>query len=187
MSNDGNIFLVRHGEAAATWGEDADPRLSEAGQRQAEATAESLYSRLVGLEATLQSSPLRRAQETAEPLASLLAQSVRLDERFREIPAPVPLEQRQDWLSGFMRQTWSDQDGDIVTWRDAMMAGVGALPVNSVVFTHFLVINAVVGQLRAQDNTLVFWPANASITVLDRRNGRLSVAALGEEMRSRVN
>jgi len=34
-----DIFLVRHGEAAASWGESPDPGLSELGRRQAEVAA----------------------------------------------------------------------------------------------------------------------------------------------------
>ena len=86
-----------------------------------------------------------------------------------------------------MRQRWNEQEQAIVGWRDGMMRALAELGADSVVFTHFLVINTVVGQLRGRDETLQFWPANGSITTLERRAGRLLVVSLGEEMRSRVN
>ena len=72
-------------------------------------------------------------------------------------------------------------------WRAALSVALRELPAGSAVFTHFLVINAVVGELRGVDETLVFWPANASITTLERRAGQLELTQLGAEMATRVN
>ena len=91
------LFLVRHGEAAASWGEAPDPGLSELGQQQAEAAAK-LLGQHIGNDTLLISSPLQRALETAEPLAGLLQQPVCEEAVFREIPSPVPLAQRQGVL-----------------------------------------------------------------------------------------
>jgi broad specificity phosphatase PhoE len=62
------IWIVRHGEAAASWEKDPDPGLSMLGQQQAEKTAHALLD-LVPEGATLLSSPLKRAQETAAAFA----------------------------------------------------------------------------------------------------------------------
>jgi broad specificity phosphatase PhoE len=50
------IWIVRHGEAAASWEKDPDPGLSVLGQQQAEKTAHALLD-LVPEGATLLSSP----------------------------------------------------------------------------------------------------------------------------------
>jgi len=97
-----SVWLVRHGEAAASWGEHADPGLSDSGHQQAEAAAEALVARLPG-GVELVSSPKARALETAAPLASRLERGVQVVDAFREIDAPVPLEDRQAWLRGFMK------------------------------------------------------------------------------------
>ena len=98
-----DIYLVRHGEAAASWEESPDPGLSELGRQQAEVAA-ALLEREITVETQLWSSPLRRALETAVPLARIMRQAVREEEAFREVPAPVPLVQRQTWLRQFMQQ-----------------------------------------------------------------------------------
>ena len=185
---EGAIYLVRHGEASASWGEDPDPPLSERGRDEAQAAARLLHPLLSSAAPVrLLSSPLLRARETAEPLATAMGLIPEIDGRFREISAPVPIAQRQDWLRAFMRQRWDQQGPDILAWRERIVTAVDALPANTVIFTHFLVINTVVSQLRNRDETLVFWPANTSITRLERSGGSLVVADLGEEMRSRVN
>jgi len=62
------LVLVRHGEAAAGWIDDADPGLSEVGQQQ----ARDVVDRLVALgPLPILTSPLRRCRETAAPLAEI--------------------------------------------------------------------------------------------------------------------
>lgn len=181
-----DIFLVRHGEAAASWGEDPDPGLSDLGRQQA-AEAADLLARQLSNSTLVLSSPLRRAVETAKPLAEILRQDVQEDIVFREVPSPVPLAQRQTWLRQFMQQQWYEQDKDLLAWRAASLHRLLQLSQPAVVFTHFLVINAVVGQVLKRPETLCFWPANGSVTRLRHNGSGLELLALGEEMNTPVN
>jgi len=182
-----DIFLVRHGEAAASWGQDPDPGLSALGERQAVAAAELLQPRL-GSYVQLISSPLKRAQETASPLAGSLELPVGINDAFREIPAPVPLADRKTWLRGFMQQRWVEQPPELLAWRDRALGQLQALTVPTVVFSHFLVLNAVVGAIENHPDTLYFWPDNASVTHLKLRpDGSLQLLELGQQMDTVVN
>lgn len=185
-----DIFLVRHGEASATWGQSADPGLSELGRQQAATAAQALLP-LLPDSVTLISSPLARAQETAAPLASALGCDVVIEPVFREIPSPVPLAERQDWLRQFMQQRWQEQGEDLHHWRQAAVDYLHAMPGAAVIFTHFLVINTVAGYALGRDETCHFYPDNGSVTHL-RRNGVgtqsvLEVSRLGAELGSFVN
>jgi broad specificity phosphatase PhoE len=79
------IHLIRHGETE--WNRDgriqgqSDPPLSETGREQAQALAETLAAEPIG---ELWSSDLRRALETAEPLAARLGLDVRVSPALRE-------------------------------------------------------------------------------------------------------
>ncbi len=79
------VHLVRHGEVhnpgKVLYGRIAGYRLSERGERMAEAVAADLGARDV---VAMVSSPLERAQQTARPLAAMLGLDVRLDERLLE-------------------------------------------------------------------------------------------------------
>ena len=180
------IYLVRHGEAAASWGQSPDPGLSELGGRQAQRTAKQLLELTGDRPCRLVSSPLLRARETAAPLADALGATVQIDDRYREIPSPVPLESRQQWLRGFMQGQWSDQEPALHSWRRAIIEGIASLDGPTVIFSHFLVLNTIVGWLRKADETLLFWPANGSITTLLPQSQGWE-ANLGEVMRSHVN
>ena len=182
-----DIYLVRHGEAAASWAQAPDPGLSPLGQEQAQAAARALVPRLAGSGIQLLSSPLSRTLETAAPLAQELGLPVDINEAFREIQTPVPLSERQAWLRQFMRQRWDEQPDSLHQWREQATRQLLALDRPAVVFTHFLVINAVVGQLQGSEATLCCWPDNGSITRLRRRDNGLELVELGAQMSTVVN
>jgi broad specificity phosphatase PhoE len=181
-----DIFLVRHGEAAAGWGQSSDPGLSELGLRQAEEVAEALLPRL-SADTALLSSPLARARETAIPLAEALEKPVVVEDVFREVPAPVPLPQRQPWLRDFMQQQWPGQPPSLTQWRDRALTELLEQSQPAVVFTHFLLINAVVGRVLRRPEILCFWPDNGSITQLRHSGDTLELVSLGREMETVVN
>ena len=182
-----DIYLVRHGEAASSWSEATDPGLSELGVQQAQGTAEELAAVLdTGVQ--LVSSPMQRARETAEPLAKTFdIADVVIDEAFREIPSPVPMSERQTWLREFMKQEWDSQPESLLEWRAQMMSQLLALQQPTVIFTHFLVLNAVVGVLQDRPETLCYWPDNASVTRLQHTGSELKLLQLGRQMSTVVN
>ena len=180
------IWIVRHGEAAASWEKDPDPGLSGLGQLQAEETATALMD-IVPASAQLISSPLRRAQETAAALASRRGDDVRVDPRFSEVRSPVPLSGRKAWLREFMRQRWSEQSVDLWAWRRDIISGLKEASGPTVVFCHFLVINAVVAEIKNKPEVLQVHPANASVHELRLEGGELSLIQLGQQMVTRMN
>ena len=159
------IFLVRHGEAAASWAEAADPGLSARGRRQADAAAETLI-----------------AAGATRPVTS----PMEVEHRVSEIETPEGLANRSEWLSGVMSGDWGEAEHDFAPWRTAALEAIQAAPDGSVFFTHFVAINAVVGLLEGVEKVVVFKPAHCSITRLERSAGGLHVARRGEEGESRV-
>jgi broad specificity phosphatase PhoE len=181
------LWIVRHGEAAASWEKDPDPGLSALGQQQAEATAETLSHR-VPPNVSLISSPLQRAQETAQALADKLdSRVVEIDGRFSEVRSPVPLSERKVWLQSFMKQTWSEQSDDLWEWRSEILSGLKECTGPTVIFCHFLVINAVIADILDRSDVLQVYPANASFHELSLDEGELTLVNIGEQMETRVN
>ena len=179
-----DIFLIRHGEAAASWDEHPDPGLSPLGRQQALKVRDELeaYPDL-----HLVSSPLMRAQETAQPIASTLHASVVTDPRFREIPSPVGIEDRRAWLNEFMRQEWSDQGPDIHRWRNEAWEAMFEFESTTAVFTHFMIINALVSRLTEAPETVCCIPDNGSITHVRMEGRSLKLVSVGRQARTLVN
>ena len=177
------LYLVRHGEAAASWGSHPDPGLSDLGLRQAESVAADLEALGIGHIIT---SPMQRCRETARPLEAKLGLSATIMEDVSEIATPAGISDRIAWLQGFMAGTWENEASTHTAWRDAMIASLEGLPDNTVVFTHFVAINAVVSKLQQRAETLVFRPTYCSVTSLERSADGLKVQRLGSESETRV-
>lgn len=179
------ITLVRHGEAAAGWTDDHDPGLSSLGRSQAEDVAIHLAAGPAG---PIVTSPLRRTRETAAPLARRWSVEPAVDERVAEIPSPVDdLAQRGPWLRTVMTGTWRDAGADLAAWRDDVLAAVAGYDDGTVVFTHFIAINVVVGAATGDDRVTVFTPGNCSMTVLDVDTTPPTVLTLGAQAETVVN
>lgn len=180
------IFLVRHGQASAKWHESDDPGLSEMGQRQAAAAAQQLAA-LVGPGVRLISSPMLRARETARPLSEALDADVSIVDAFREIPTPVPLAERQTWLKRVAGQQWNEQHAMVREWHRSLLQRLSEISQPSVVFTHFMVLNAIVGALSDAEKVICFLPDNASITKLQLHQGSLELLELGHQLKTIVH
>ena len=174
------IHMVRHGRAAAGFGEDMDPGLDDLGRTQAEAAAK----KLVGLGPRLiLSSPLKRAQETAAPLAKLWNRPPQIERAVAEIPSPegMSLEDRVVWLRKLMAGSWRDVGPDLAQWREACIAAMAQLPQDAVVFSHYVAINVLMGAATNDDRVVVFSPENCSITTFDNAGGTLRLVDKGSE------
>lgn len=180
------IHLVRHGRAAASFAEAADPGLDDLGRAQAEAVALRWAGKAP---IRVLSSPLRRTRETAAPLAGRWSVTPSIETRVAEIPSPpgLGLAERGAWLQAAMQSTWSRLDPIFLNWRDSVTEALIALPEDTIIFSHFVAINAAVGAAMGDDRMVVFRPDNCSETVLEAVNGRLRVVSLGAEGETRVN
>lgn len=176
------IHLVRHAEAAQRWVEARDPALSPLGHTQAQHSAE----RWPDSPMALRSSPLRRAQETAAPLAQRWTRDVVIDTAFREVPGPEDLDARAGYIAHLMQASWNDLDASIHAWREVLWRALHAVDADTVIFTHFMVINAVVSLLQNAPQLVVFEPGYCSVTVLERHGDTLALADLGSTRTTRV-
>jgi len=174
------IYMVRHGKAAAGFGENMDPGLDSLGHSQAEAVAQKLKA--LGPLAIL-SSPLRRTQETAKPLAKLWARKPIIEHAVAEIPSPkgMSLEDRVLWLRQVMAGSWRSVTPELAEWREACIATVGALAADTVIFSHYVAINVLAGSATGDDRVVNFSPENCSVTTFDVSNGKLSLIEKGTE------
>jgi broad specificity phosphatase PhoE len=173
------LRVVRHGHAAAGFSEDHDPGLDELGREQARAMA-SMVAPLGPMPIVV--SPLRRTRETAEPLETAWGLTAALDERVAEIPSPTAdLADRGAWLSQAMAGTWADLGAGYQAWRDQLVAALLDLDADTVVVSHFIAINAVVGRAIDDDRVMHVPLANCSVTTIDTRAGHLQVVDVGAQ------
>jgi probable phosphoglycerate mutase len=162
------IYLVRHGEANSPWSEAKNAGLSETGRRQVDRVAEEFAS-LRPLH--MISSPMRRARETAQPLGRLWAAPALIDERFREVPLSSHSAERKAWLKEVTHMRWREVDDVITQWRDTAWEAMLAFERSTVVFTHFMLINAMVSRATGDERLVCLEPDYASVTRLRVKPG----------------
>jgi broad specificity phosphatase PhoE len=178
------LHLVRHGRAAAGWDSDPDPGLDDVGRAQAAAAAERLAP--LGPLPIL-CSPLRRTRETAVPLEAAWDTAAVIDARVGEIPSPTEdLLERGAWLQQALAGTWADLGAPYLAWRDALRARLAEVGEETVVVTHFVAINVVLGAALGDDRLVVRAVANASTTVVDVDGAAIRVLEAGDEAATQV-
>jgi broad specificity phosphatase PhoE len=174
------LHLVRHGRAAAGWDDHADPGLDELGRAQAAAVAVRLAE--LGKRAIV-TSPMRRCRETAVPLATTWDASPEVVDAVGEIPSPpgVPMGGRVEWLRAAMGGSWVELEPLFRDFRDRVIVAALAIPVDTVVFSHFIAINAVIGAATGDDRLVIRRLDNCSVTVVDVDGGSLALVEGGHE------
>jgi broad specificity phosphatase PhoE len=178
-----NIYLVRHGEAGKSWDEDLDPGLSDKGKEQSKKLVSELDGdfRLLNFKAI--SSPLARAQETAIPLQEKHGFDIEIYKTFAEIPSPgIEMSQRSTWLKEMFKVKIDDLEDPQQKWRNSIVQSIQGMKEDTIIFSHFMVINCVVGWINNFDSLVGFYPDNCSVTKIINRNGKLELTRVGNEL-----
>ena len=167
------LYLIRHGQPRAGFGEDPDPGLDELGRQQAAAVAKELepFGPL-----SLMTSPLQRARDTAVPFERLWQCEARVEHAVAEIPSPSQeLAERAVWVRQALRGRWTDLPEFYQNWKTRLTAFLCGLDTPTAITTHFVAINAAVGVATNDDRMICFEPDHCSCTVLEVVEGTLRV------------
>ena len=173
------LYLVRHGKATAGWGMEKDSGLDDLGYAQAKAAALTLAP-LGPL--PIITSPLARTRETSKPLSEIWGIEPQVEEHVGEIRPPSENQSsRVRWLQSIMADKWPNMDPDLKEWRREVIEALCFCEMDSVVFSHFIAINAAVGYATGDDRVVSFRPDNCSITVMETKGNTLMLLERGLE------
>ena len=188
------IYLVRHGEATEGW-TSQDPPLSELGKSQAESLVSFVSSTIDENPINnidFISSPLNRCKETASLALEKMYSEIVINNNFRELPSPtLDLEKRVNWLRRVLPLTWSellkdketkDSGVNFIQWKKNIMNNIYSINKNTIIFTHFVVINSIIGEILKSDKIVNFQPSNCSITEIRKINDRLNILSKVERI-----
>lgn len=182
------VYLVRHGRASAGWDADLDPGLDDGGRAQAERLADRLGPMGADVAPALITSPLRRCRETAAALAARWDTVAVVDPVVTEIPSPhgVPMDDRVVWLRDAMAGEWAGLGARYTQYRDAVVERVRTCAADTVVVSHFVAINAVIGACLGDDRVLLRRLDNTSVTVVETSAGGLALVEAGHEADTQI-
>jgi broad specificity phosphatase PhoE len=175
------VYLVRHGRAAAGWDTDPDPALDDQGR--AQALAVTAHLRPLG-PLHLVTSPLLRCRQTAFPLETVWGIEAVVEPAVAEIPSPdgVAMADRVEWLKDVMHGSWAALGPRYTDYRDLVVATVAGMPADTVICSHFVAINAVIGAALGDDRLVIRSLDNCSVTVVEvAADGGLRLVEGGHE------
>lgn len=179
------IYLLRHAQPMEPWYDFDDSSLSKNGHRQAESAA-----RMMGPLGPLPiwTSPLKRAVETAAPLARIWEEIPSIEPRLREISPPNsdPLS-RGSWLTTLLMAKWESMEENFQNWRRQILDAVQSIEKDTVIVTHFVVINVIVGAATNENRVICCNPDNVDMIVINKSKERLEVASYGLGKDSQVS
>ena len=177
------IYLIRHGEAAQAWDEAPDPILSDNGKVQAQTLAEKYLPTLDKDNFQLISSPLARAQQTAIPFQKGLNIPVTINPNFAEVPSPgIALTDRRNWLKALFSKTIHELEQPQLDWRNNIIQGIKSLEKDTLIFSHFMTINAIVGWIRDDEKVVSYYPNYCSFTQIEKIGNQFFIKSLGKEL-----
>ena len=168
------IIFVRHGEAEFSFGTHSDPPLSKNGVTQSLKLVK--HDGLQSLEEFMFiSSPKLRAIETAKPIANKFNKEIKIDETFIEIPSEnIETDQKQNWLKQLVQKEKKQLPSNIKLWEKKIYEKIKSFHQNTIIFSHFMVINSILSTLSNKNNLLYFYPGYCSITKIININGKLN-------------
>jgi 2,3-bisphosphoglycerate-dependent phosphoglycerate mutase len=187
-----DLLIIRHGLPVRVddAGGPADPELSDEGRRQADLVARFLADE--GITAVV-TSPMRRARETAAPLASILGTEPQVDDELAEYDRDqhfyVPIEElkaaRDPRYEAMIR---GEHEGEVdpIAFREIVTVAVErvieANPGGKVaIVAHGGVINAYASHVLGLASPLFFLPHYTSVNrFLCSRQGHRSIVSLNE-------
>ena len=182
------LYLVRHAKAAARFDEDPDPSLSEEGNEAAVDLALSLET--LG-PMPIYTSPMERARETALPLANRWGMVPEVSAAFTEIPTPNEIAEkglaaRGPWLQQLATEKFANQPAIIRAWREGLIGMLKSCRSDTIVFTHFMVINAAMSAALNDERIVVMQPDYCSCTIVETSSRGIALISRGAEAQTKV-
>ena len=181
------VIFIRHAEASNSWGNHPDPGLSDNGKNQS--TELINHPELIELDDySFISSPKLRAIETAKPLAEKFKKELIIENIFTEIPSlNIEPDKKQEWLKNILQMNKNDLPENITKWKDNIISKTKAFSQDSLVFTHFIVINALLSELNSETKLLYFYPDYTSIVKITIEDGEFRNFSIDKDKKTFIN
>ena len=181
------VIFIRHAEASSSWGDHPDPGLSDDGITQSKKLIN--HPELKQLDNySFIASPKLRAMDTARPLAKKFKKELVIENVYTEIPSPnIKPKNKQEWLKNILQMNKNNLPENVAKWKDNIISKTKAFSQDSVVFTHFMVINALLSELNSETKLLYFYPDYTSILKISIEDGKFKNFSIEKDKKTFIN
>ena len=181
------VIFIRHAEASSSWGDHPDPGLSDNGITQSKKLVHRHELKQLN-DYSFISSPKLRAMDTARPLAKKFKKELIIENIFTEIPSSnIEPKNKQEWLKNILQMNKSELPENIAKWKDNIISKTKEFSQDSLVFTHFMVINALLSELNSETKLLYFYPDYTSIIKISIEDGKFKNFSIEKDKKTFIN
>ena len=111
-----------------------------------------------------------------------------IDKTFNEIPSSdIENSKKQKWLEDIIKMDKKELPQKIIDWEKAIFDKVLTAEKNTVIFSHFMVINSIVSNLIKSNSIFYFYPDNTSITKIFLEKGKVVSFQIGNDKKTHIN
>lgn len=180
------IILIRHAEAAASWGtSNPDPGLSNIGKKQAKILRKHLTN-VDGFKVI--SSPMARALQTCQIALDIPLKNIQINATFSEIPSSnINTEDKSLWLQKISQASVRNLPNNLQNWFERIIEALEHITEDTIIFSHFMVINAVISYITKQDKLVTTFPDYTSLTKIENADGSLKLTSFGTDKKTHIN
>jgi broad specificity phosphatase PhoE len=97
------------------------------------------------------------------------------------------MSERPSWLREMFSKDVDQFEKPQADWRDKIINVTHSFKSPTLIFSHFMVINVLVGYLQKSKKIVTFYPDNCSVTKMSLNQGMLSLEEIGSSQESVVN
>ena len=111
-----------------------------------------------------------------------------MQNQFSEIPSDdIPPHEKQDWLRGVMSQEIKTPPEAVKLWQNNIMSTLLNIDSDAIIFSHFMVINAVAASVLKNNKLLYFYPDYTSCTKLLVEDNQIIEIIVGDDKKTLIN
>ncbi len=103
------------------------------------------------------------------------------------IKGQIENSKKQKWLEDIIKMDKKELPQKIIDWEKAIFDKVLTAEKNTVIFSHFMVINSIVSNLIKSNSIFYFYPDNASITKIFLEKGKVVSFQIGNDKKTHIN
>ena len=121
-------------------------------------------------------------------MAKKFNKNIVLDNTFVEIPSKnIALNQKHNWLKKILKTKKDSLPEHIRTWSNEILNKLTIIQNDSVIFTHFMVMNSIVSSLIKSETLLSFYPDYASLLEIIIDNKKIKSFSIEGNKKTYIN
>ena len=131
---------------------------------------------------------MARALQTCQIALDIPLKNIEINATFSEIPSSnINAEDKSLWLQKISRASVRNLPNNLQNWFERIIEALEHITEDTIIFSHFMVINAVISYITKQDKLVTSFPDYTSLTKIENADGSLKLTSFGTDKKTHIN